>query len=656
MLDQRNPRSVDAKEASVRTITRTDRLGSKLFTRPLVAAVLPAVVLIATACSSNGSSSPPAQAGAGVEWLQANHDLANTRDASGSAISSENVDQLGVGWTYGIEGASTFGSLATSPIVVNGTAYLQDLKSNVYAIDLDTGNLVWQKRYDADNIGPNGPAFDDGRLFVTNGMQTVAALDAESGEELWTKRLVSAVNEGIDQQLTAYNGTVYVSTVPGSSVTHFYAGGGKGIIHALDERTGDELWSFDTVKNGELWGNPKVNSGGGAWYPPAVDTSNGTTYWGIGNPAPFPGTKAFPNGSSRPGPNLYTDSELALDSSGRLQWFQQVKPHDLSDGDFQSSPILTTATIGGTSRDIVIGSGKLGRVVAFDRQTGMELWNTPVGLHSNDDVKAIPKGKTVTVAPGFYGGVETPMALADGVVYVPVVNVPTDYTSTSMIQPNVARGTGELDAIDVSTGRILWTAKLDTPDFGGALVAGDLVFTSTFTGEVLAFDRASGTPVWSLQAPGGINSPMSAVGDTLLVPVGLGPRPMLLALVLGATGTIPTATPSVGTPTNSPSPSSSALHISTPNQGDGILYDTKQLTAPAGARVSLTYTNGSAIPHDWHLFDGPNASAPSIVSTKIQAGPDDVQHVSFTVPSKPGRYYFQCDVHPSLMTGFLIAR
>jgi plastocyanin len=30
--------------------------------------------------------------------------------------------------------------------------------------------------------------------------------------------------------------------------------------------------------------------------------------------------------------------------------------------------------------------------------------------------------------------------------------------------------------------------------------------------------------------------------------------------------------------------------------------------------------------------------------------------VSFTVPSKPGRYYFQCDVHPSLMTGFLIAR
>jgi outer membrane protein assembly factor BamB len=50
-----------------------------------------------------------------------------------------------------------------------------------------------------------------------------------------------------------------------------------GVIDALDERTGDELWSFDTVKGGRLWGNPKVNSGGGSWYPPAIDTSTGTT-------------------------------------------------------------------------------------------------------------------------------------------------------------------------------------------------------------------------------------------------------------------------------------------------------------------------------------------------------------------------------------------
>jgi len=388
------------KEASVRTNTRTYQLRFTLFRRPLVVAVLPVVMVIASACSSSTSTSSPPQATAAIEWQQANHDLANTRDASSSRITSENVSQLGVGWTYGIDGASAFGSLATSPLVLNGTVYLQDLKSNVYAIDFRSGKLEWQKRYNADNVGPNGAGFDDGTLFVTNGMQPVVALDATSGKEIWSKRIVSVLTQGITQQLTAHDGILYVSTIPGSSASHFYEGGGMGIIHAPDEQTGNELWSFNTVKNGRLWGNPKVNSGGGAWYPPAVDTSNGTTYWGIGNPAPYPGTKAFPSASSRPGPNLYTDSELALNNSGELQWFQQVKPHDLFDGDFQISPILATATIGGSSRDIVIGSGKLGHVVAFDRQTGEELWDTPVGLHRNDDLTTIPRGEDHDRCPG----------------------------------------------------------------------------------------------------------------------------------------------------------------------------------------------------------------------------------------------------------------
>jgi outer membrane protein assembly factor BamB len=434
-----------------------------------------------------------------------------------------------------------------------------------------------------------------------------------------------------------------------------------GVLHALDEHTGNVLWSFNTVKGGDLWGNPKVNSGGGAWYPPAIDTSTGTTYWGIGNPAPYPGTTAFPNGSSRPGPNLYTDSELAIDGAGHLKWYRQIRSHDLFDGDFESSPILATATVGGSSRDVVVGAGKGGEVVAFDRQTGEQLWKTPVGLHRNDELTSIPAGKTVTVAPGEFGGVETPMALADGVVFVPVVNVPTDYTASSTIPPHVASGTGELDAIDVNTGRILWCTKLDAPDFGGAVVAGDLVFTSTYSGQLLAFDRASGKRVWSMQAPGGVNSPMSVAGNTLLVPVGLGAHPMLVALTLGATGTIPSATSSPSStpsssPSSTPTPTGSTLQISTPNQGDGIGYDTDTLAAQAGANVTVTYTNESAVPHDWHLFDGPNASAPSIVSTQIKAGPNDVEHASFSVPQKPGRYYFQCDVHPTLMNGFLIVK
>ena len=186
----------------------------------------------------------------------------------------------------------------------------------------------------------------------------------------------------------------------------FYSAGGMGIIYALDEQTGAVKWSFNTVKDGDLWGHPDVNSGGGAWYPPAVDTESGTTYWGIGNPAPFPGTPDHPNGSSRPGPNLYTDSEIALDNSGQLKWYAQPISPDLRDYDFEAPPILTTAMVNGASRDMVIGAGKAGYVVGFDRSTGEQLWKTSVGRHQNDDLQSYRADTPLEVYPegNWWGG------------------------------------------------------------------------------------------------------------------------------------------------------------------------------------------------------------------------------------------------------------
>lgn len=624
----------------------------KPFSSTATTGVFLAIAIVVAAC---GPGTPAARGSAPSDWPQANHDYANTRVATGTPISSANVRQLGVDWTFKVSGSSRFGVLGTSPIVVNHVVYLQDLNSNVYAIDLNSGKLVWQKLYNASNLGPNGAAYDNSMVFVSSDLHTVAALDAKTGTEVWSKQIAPPLQQ-ISQQLTAHSGTVYVSTVD-FETKQPQDGSGKGTIHALDEHTGNDLWTFDTVKDGNLWGNPLINSGGGAWYPPAIDTATGTTYWGTNNAAPWPGIKGYPNGSSRPAPNLYTESEIALDRSGNLLWYNQPKPFDLFDADFQISPILTTATIGGSSRKIVIGAGKGGYVIAFDRATGSQIWKTPVGVHQNDGLTAIPVGQTVTVLPGIFGGVETPMASANGVVYVPVANLQTNFTDTGYTLPNPSTGTGELDAIDVNTGRILWASKLDSEDFGSVVVAGDLVFTSTFNGKVLAFNRTSGKQVWSWQAPGGINGFLAAAGDRLLVPVGLGATPMLVSLKLGAAGTIASATATV-TPTLSSSctPSTTSLCISTSNQGNGLSFNADQLSAAAGAHVTLTYTNDSAIPHDWHLFDGADASAASIASTGIKAGPNDVESVSFAVPSTPGRYFFRCDVHPTLMTGFLVVR
>jgi glucose dehydrogenase/plastocyanin len=649
-----------------------------------VTLALCAALVLAVACGESStkqaaSTATPAASAAPPEvvtnasaWPLPNKDYANTRAVTDGTITAQNVAQLGVAWSAPITGASAFGAAATNPLIVNGLVIYQDLKSNVVALDLATGQEHWRTDYNTDNLGPDGVAVGYGKVFAAKDPHTIAALSLSDGEELWATTLATSPGEGIDIQPLTYNNRVYVSTIPGTLGGRFYQGGDVGIIYALDQATGKVLWQFNTVDSEDHWGNPQVNGGGGAWYPPAIDTDTGVTYWGTGNPAPVSGTPEYPAGTSRPGPNLYTNSVLALDSTtGALNWYSQLKPHDLFDLDAQLSPIIAHVLVDGHERKVVIGGGKLGRVVALDAVSGETLWDTPVGQHQNDEVQSFPVGETITVLPGALGGVETPMAFADGVVYAPVLNNPTTYTATAGLPPGFAdlsKGTGQFVAIDASTGRILWDQPLPGVTFGGATVVNDLVFTSTLDGTVLALNRADGSQAWSWKAPAGINGWPAVAGDTIIIPAGAGTAPAIIALKLGATGPAqapaltappsPTASPSAAAtpaPTSSPSQQATAGTSLTISTLSGSTFDKDTLTAAANAPITVTYTNNSDIPHNIHFYEGSDASAPSLGKTAIVTGPNAVESVSFTPPG-PGSYWFQCDVHPTLMTGHLLVQ
>lgn len=506
-----------------------------------VALSIVAVVLVAALTGCGGSGDDSSASGGDEPKLEGSGypgvDAVNSRNAKGT-IDSSNVDELDEAWSMPLTAEGSFGAHASSPVIVNGVIYSQDLESNVQAIALDSGDVLWTKNYDEASQGPNGVVVGAGHVFGATENEAFA-LDQKTGREVWSTPLVAKpAGEGIDMAPGYSEGLVYVSTVP-LTATELYPGGGAGTLWALDAESGQKKWHFDTVPK-SLWGDPKLNSGGGLWQPPSFD-GKGSIYFGTGNPAPYPGTGKEPWGASRPGPNLYTNSMVKLDAkTGKMKWHYQQTPHDLYDWDFQDPPLLLEA--GG--KELAIGAGKSGIVAALDAKTGKPVWKRPVGIHNghdNDGLLAMrneaSKIKSGTLYPGILGGVIAPMATDGTSVFVPVVNQPGSISATEGLGEGGAESKGELVAIDAASGEIQWEQEFSTPAYGAPTVVNDLVFATSFDGTVHAFETASGNEAWSATLPAGINTGVSISGDTVIAPAGLaaeeGQKPSMVAFRLG---------------------------------------------------------------------------------------------------------------------------
>jgi len=506
--------------------------------------VLVAALMVVGGASSRGptlgSEPPEVAANAASGWPEYDYDLSNSRADLRSEIDAADVATLKQKWTFKLPYEGGFGAFTSNPIVLDGVVYLEDPDSDVFALDEGTGAVIWEHAYRSatPSGGPNGVALGYGLLFgETEG--AVFALDPQNGKQVWIRTLVANSREGIDMTPQLYDGKLLISTIPGNS-SSFYTGGAYGTVYALDALTGKVIWSFSTVKGGgELWGNPRENGGGGLWYPPAIDGS-GRVFIGVANPAPYPLTPADPNAESRPGPNLYTDSLVALNGdTGKLLWYQQVTPHDLRDYDFQDPPIVTTQSIGGKRTEIVIGAGKSGKVVAFRADDGKRLWTLNIGKHNKHQYGPFP-AHPVVYCPGSLGGVLTPMADSADVVYVPWIDLCLKASATTApAAPSPVSETGGLAAVDPATGAIIWKRIFKDIDSGAATIADNVVFTSTFDGTIYALSTKNGSVLWSTKAPAGINS-FPAVTKTMLI-VGAGaptrsgskPNAMIVAYSLG---------------------------------------------------------------------------------------------------------------------------
>ncbi len=495
--------------------------------RAKLAVLVPVAVLVA-ACSG-GSPAPVSTTFHGAaapsgSWPYPDADMANTRVAPDSVISAANVSGLREAWAFKLTGpaaagVSYTGSLTAPPVVQDGVVYIQDQYANVYALALATGKLKWEYRVgiaEKSGPGPDGVAVGGGAVYGTSS-DTVFALNAATGKTIWVdSNLLNSGQGSFEIQPQVADGRVYVASAYGS-------GPGGGVLLALNASTGAVLWRFNTVI-GQGTGVQSLGVGsGGAWEPPLVG-SDGSVTFGIGNPY-----QTIGQAIAHPARDLYTDSAVNLDAAtGKLRWYYQAVPDDFADHDLQASPI--SASVGGVP--VIIAGGKVGIVYALNAQTGALLWKTPVGRHNghdNDGLLALEHQLTITypytVEPGSLGGILSNMAVADGSVYVATIDLPIAYTGPNVADGNKAAGgeSGEVEALSLATGKVEWDTEVSTLPLGAATVSNDLVFTTLYTGELIALNRATGAIVYRHQLPTSTNAPIAVFGNTVLVPAG-GPK------------------------------------------------------------------------------------------------------------------------------------
>ena len=264
-----------------------------------------------------------------------------------------------------------------NPLIDNGFMYTSDGWGTVYKIDArqpDKGDFIWITDPGVDHEG-NGSRTRGIALWEDKVLQNlqdgrVIAIDRDDGEILWDVEIAGPTElGGRERFLTAplvADGKVLVQNGAGD-------GGTRGWVAALDVETGDELWRWYTVPEpgqpgSETWKDDHSawkTGGGGVWQTGSYDPETNLYIFGTGNPYPIY------DAEYRPGDNLYTNSAVALDvATGERAWHFQYTPNDSWDYDEVGIHMLYDATIDGRARKVSAHFGRNGFFYSVDRTDG----------------------------------------------------------------------------------------------------------------------------------------------------------------------------------------------------------------------------------------------------------------------------------------------
>jgi alcohol dehydrogenase (cytochrome c) len=505
-------------------------------------------------------------------WITNGGNVYNQRYSPLARINRDNVAQLKPKWRTHLNGSGTESKFSgqAQPLVYDGVIYVPTGANDVFALDVDTGKILWSHEAHLDpgitviccGWMSRGVAMGRGKIYSGQLDGKLVALDQATGNVVWS---VQAETNADGFSITAaplyYDGLVITGFAGGDK-------GSRGRVKAFDADTGKLAWTFYTIPGPGEAGHdtwPADNDtwkygGANVWQTPAVDPELGLLYFSTGNPGPDL------NGSVRRGDNLFSVSIVAIDAkTGQYRWHFQEVHHDLWDYDAPNPVVLFDAMYDGKLRKGIVEIGKTGYVYILDRATGKPLVGIderavpqeprqataatqPIPLGDDvvpHEIDITPEGfelvndgriftpfwdKPVVVKPLGTGGANWPPSSYDpetNLFYVCAQDGAAAYSTSeggvewAMPKPGSRYFGGDYTrsgvprrgvfaAVDLKTNRLAWRQQWGDICYAGSTVTrGGLLFVGRSDGRLTALDKATGKLLWEYETDAGIHAAVS---------------------------------------------------------------------------------------------------------------------------------------------------
>ena len=504
-------------------------------------------------------------------WVTNGGNIFNQRYSPLTRLNRDNVGDLKALWRTSMgSGANPNNSGQAQILVYEGALFVVNGANDVFAMDVDTGEILWTYRGNPDprsgvpmGRSSRGVAMGDGKIFVAQLDAKLVALDQRTGEVVWSVEAERWQNGfSMTSAPLYYDGMVVVGFSGGEMAS-------RGRVKAFNAKDGSPRWTFHTVPGPGEFGHdtwPQDSNAwqfGGApvWQTPALDPELGLVYFSTGNPGPDL------HGGVRPGDNLFSVSIVAVDAhTGEYRWhFQQVH-HDIWDYDSPNPVVLFDAQIDGRLRKGLVEVSKTGFAYILDRETGKPLIGIeerPVAQEPRqataptqpypigdaivpqsidippEGVPLIPGGgrivndgkiftpfwtDPIALKPGTMGGANWPPSSYDPeshLLYVCATDRINSFSVDEDLAAPVANQVymggrftqaeaddrGILAALDLTTNRIAWRQQWREICYSGSVVtAGGLLFVGRNDGRITALDKSNGESLWEFMTDAGVNS------------------------------------------------------------------------------------------------------------------------------------------------------